>query len=211
MTSFARWLAKAPSSQLDLLGKDLDALAEILALGLLLQNDRNLQRALGANGPRTAFALTRPSVWIEVGSDAPAEVHRKAPSKPIVDLAGLVRSHQGSARAIQTAAGRPAASEEAWEMIEPLTCLNRLPMRGEIAPIERWRPLIEQAAYKVAARASGVIDEIRPDVRAALSAGDEAARPLARLYWSLVSLVGRTTLFGAGDGAGEWLTKPSRA
>jgi hypothetical protein len=187
------------------LDADIDLLVGDLALGLFLEADRELHAALGATTERTALRLESRAVWIEVGGRSQAEVHRRAPSAPSRDLSTLLAEQPRLAERLRLGHARDAAVRRAEELITPLANPHMTPTRAECAVIERWRPLVEQTAYKITARASTVLDLMRPQLFKLLDSPDGQTREFARSYWSLLLVLAHGTLIGAGDGAAPWL------
>lgn len=179
-----------------------DALAAVdrrLRLGIALRDDRDLRAYILAGRSSATFQLPLESGWIVVEGKG-LGLLRTHPSSGVTDeFSAILCDSTVSKRALEGPAGDRHAKKSEALIRGGLLASDRALFRG----LEAWSPLIETNAYGFGARVIEILDHLREETRTLRRPRDGR---FARIYWLLVSILGRATLLSTGEGASVWLT-----
>lgn len=181
-----------------------DALASVLAL----KRDTMIQSRLRPTNHKGPFVVSLPGhrTWIELGGSNHGAFHRAAPIGMLeVQLEELIKTDPRVSDELRKAAQRSSALQSAQRIIRAFLDPAVLPDRAAAMRLLRWSSVVEIIAYRVASRATAVLDSIRPAILVRGLADDPIAHAIRRRYWLVTSLMARCILIGADRGASGWL------
>lgn len=188
---------------------DLDAMVGSLTIALGIESDRSLQNKLrkisgAAEDKPFAVSQLHSPAWLEVGGGK-VQSRRKLPDGiPGVDLDEAMERDSDLANAIETAAIKRSVMSHATQMLEPLL---KTPSRQQFRQLLDSAPVLEHLAYSAATRIASLLDALRRDVLADLTAGTPARRKLAvKSYWSSMHTMANMYLLASEPEAGAWLS-----
>lgn len=184
---------------------DVDAIVGTVAIGLGLERDRGLQAGLGQLGApegRAGLLLELTPTWgvIEITADR-GVVAQRGRGGAATTLESLYAEHDQLGAALKRA--QASAMSAAFGVVRPFFTPDRFPTRREFLALQRWAPLIEKPAYKIAARCVTLLEDTR---RYALGAqgSSRPAKPL-NSYFGVLHAMGHLTLLASSSEAQDWL------
>jgi hypothetical protein len=185
---------------------DVDAIVATLAIGLGLERDRGLQAGmvqLGAPKGRAGLLLELTPTWgvIAITADG-GVVAQRGQGGAVITLDSLYARHDQLGAALRRA--QASAMSAAVAVVRPFFTPDRFPTQREFLALQRWAPLIEKPAYKIAARCVTLLEDTR---RYALGARGKTrpARPL-NSYFGVLHAMGHLTLLASAREAQDWLS-----
>lgn len=188
---------------------DLDAMVGSLTIALGIGSDRSLQNRLrkisgAAEGKPFAVSQLHSPGWLEIENGRTKSKRKPTDGIPSIDLDDAMERDSDLASAVEAAALKQSVMRQATQMLAPLL---KTPSRHQFRTLFDSAPLLEHLAYSAATRIASLLDVLRPDVIADVSAGTPARRKLAiKSYWSSMHTMANMYLLASDPEAGAWLT-----
>jgi hypothetical protein len=156
-----------------------------------------------AGGP---FAVGQPGrqPWLRVEGGNVAALRERPEGLPFADMAALLDAGGLVAETLRSALARTSVSAEASELIGSLYA-PELPDRRTMRTALEWAPALEQGAYAAGAALCASLDELRPQVLAAVVAAERPSDSRILSYWWQTHALANLTLVAADQRAQPWL------
>ena len=186
----------------DSIASDLETMYSLLRLGLALEGEPQLRKALARSG-ELAVGLPSGNGWMVLGAHG-VQFTQEYPSRLAqISLEALSTDDRAISFLRNPGASR-RYDDRTKAILDEVARPDRLDVREAFKDLLDWAPLLAPIAYRMVARIAMLLDLMRPGIRDTLRWTSVDAVQSRLHYWRLLALLGRLTLLST-HGSQPWL------
>ncbi len=187
---------------------DIADIVSTVSIALALEEDAGLRAALRAAAAPASdqglvVQLPRVPAALEIGPGATLRPLRTWEQSRTPRLETLIAGHSQLRAMVEAAVARTEPGAQA--LFAGFLVPGSLPTRSTFEAVFRWGSLIENPAYRFAARASSTLDAWRDAAIRDAGGGFDARRSVIAYYAALSHSMAHLSLLASDAGAGPWL------